>query len=131
MTVRDLFMVFPRMPASPPGGAPGDYAGSPGVSRDAAFVTTASFASFPVGVALIKLVETVVTQVIPAWQGLPAVLFGIALLYGAFLFYLDFTEPKGGSDKRFVVKIVIAFFNTLLLYCASLGVPVALGLGAT
>ena len=89
--------------------------------REGAFVTEQSFFSFTGMTGLIWLTMSVLRHL-----GVESRFTGVilALIAGAFLYYLHETDPNRPKDGRKPVRLAVAFANTMQLYAAVEGIQV-------
>ncbi len=96
-------------------------------NRQNVFVTPASLATFPVASVVIASLWKLLQVLLPNTSVLksPFIPFVIAVLLGAFLVYMDLTDPeriKPPTSRDKVMKSVIGLINSLILVAAVLGI---------
>ena len=133
----DFYSAFNiAVPASPPsagiqprfGAAPSGKAAEPAAPGGegqgqsvGVFVSPQSIASFSGATALIAGLWQGLKSlnILPASAG-PWAIFGLSLVVGVLIYFINVTDPKGqysGRDK--LIAAVLALFNTVLLFNAS------------
>lgn len=126
MSLREYFNVTiapgERGPSTRTAEATFDPSGEP--MREGAFVTEQSFFSFTGMTGLIWLTLSVLLHL-----GVESRFTGVilALIAGAFLYYLHESDPNRPKDARRPVRIAVAFANTMQLYAAVEGIKVVTG----
>ena len=108
-----------------------DGAVSEAGNRQNVFVTPASLATFPVASGVITIIWGRLQVLGPNTLALksPIIPLVLALLLGAFLAYMDLTDPeriKPSTSRDKVVKSVTALINSLFLAAAVLGIDTAI-----
>jgi hypothetical protein len=103
--------------------SPGPSGALPSPSAVGAFITPQSFVAFPVASGLVALASGLAKVLLPAWGAsnwVPAV---IAFVVGGTIFLITVSQPEAAPRSRpsWAVALVVAFFNSLLLLAAALG----------
>ena len=96
-------------------------------NRQNVFVTQASLATFPVASVVIASLWKLLQVLLPNTLALksPFVPFVIAVLLGAYLVYMDLSDPeriKPPTSREKLKKSVIGLINSLILVAAVLGI---------
>lgn len=99
-------------------------------NRQNVFVTSASLATFPVASGVITVIWKLLQVLGPTlvFMKSPFIPLILALLLGAFLAYMDLTDPERAeapTTREKVVKSGIALINALFLTAAVLGIDTA------
>lgn len=85
------------------------------------FVSPDSLVTFSGGTAAVTIVSSVLRVLFPAWSQV-IVNAVLVALYGAFLFYLDATDPQAPPTPprpRLIVRIAATIVNTCVLFGAT------------
>ncbi len=118
---RDLFNVTTHQTVvqATPGAAPPAQDQSQGV-----FLTPQSLATFPGATAAGLLIWRVVDVLHPAWASVIWVPFVIALILGAFIWWIGVSDPNADQSARYKITTAgIALLNTLQIFASLLGLP--------
>jgi uncharacterized membrane protein len=99
-------------------------------NRQNVFVTRASLATFPVASGVITVIWKLLQVLVPNTAAVesPIIPLVLALLLGAFLVYIDLTDPeqtKPPTSRDKIAMSVIAFINSCFLTAAVLGIDTA------
>jgi hypothetical protein len=119
--IYDLFNVTTHQNIVQP--APGAPAAQPDQSQGV-FLTPQSLVTFPGATAAGLLISRVVDKLVPAVHASVWVPFVIALVLGAFIWWIGISDPAADQSKRYrVMSAGIALINSLQIFASLLGLP--------
>jgi hypothetical protein len=111
-----------------PHAASPDRAGEPqlAAANDGAtgvFITPQSLTSFPGASFGVMLLTTAIGRLVPSAAPSTWLPFGAAAVIGAFIMYMNLSDPRRRKTRRnTVIDVAVGVLNTLYLFAASTGI---------